>query len=167
MKRFNQTGQSYIINNMATMFIKRSNGYVIPVELYIKFHYSYELRYNFLAVISPFHEMAPFGNRIKYNIDQLLFLLVADDIEGEITEYSESLPAILKPFGLQPDKQQNALSKCISDTVVDLNYAEIRNGRVRRYEVNEIYENMHIINLKEFTDEMYQAQAMKSSAKIH
>jgi hypothetical protein len=23
-----------------TMFIKKANGYVIPVELYIKFHYS-------------------------------------------------------------------------------------------------------------------------------
>jgi hypothetical protein len=167
MKRFNQTGQSYIINNKATMFIKRSNGYVIPVELYIKFHYSYEFRYTFLAVITPFHEMAPFGNRIKYNINQLLFLLVADDIEGEITEYSESLPAILKPFGLRPDKQQNALSKRISDIVVDLNYAEIRNGRVRRYEVNEIYENVHTLNLKELSDEMYQAQALKSSANIN
>lgn len=96
MRRFNQTGLSYIINNKATMFIKKANGFVIPVELYIKFHYSTDYRYTFLAILNPFHEMAPFKNKVKYNINQLLFLIVEDDVEGRITECSQSLPAILK-----------------------------------------------------------------------
>lgn len=96
MRRFNKTGLSYIINNKATMFIKKANGFVIPVELYIKFHYSMDYRYTFLAIINPFHEMAPFKNKVKYNINQLLFLVVEDDIEGRITECSQSLPGILK-----------------------------------------------------------------------
>lgn len=60
MQRYNKTGQSYIINNKVTMFIKKSNGYVIPVELYIKFHYSIDYQYTFLAIIKPFFEMTPF-----------------------------------------------------------------------------------------------------------
>ncbi len=49
------------------MFIKKANGYVIPVELYIKFHYSIDYQYTFLAVIKPFYEMAPFADGVKYN----------------------------------------------------------------------------------------------------
>jgi hypothetical protein len=51
------------------MFIKKANGYVIPVELYIKFHYSIDYQYTFLAVIKPFYEMAPFADGVKYNIN--------------------------------------------------------------------------------------------------
>ena len=69
MARYNKTGQSYIINNKVAMFIKKANGYVIPVELYIKFHYSIDYQYTFLAVIKPFYEMAPFSDGVKYNIN--------------------------------------------------------------------------------------------------
>lgn len=51
------------------MFIKKNNGYVIPVELYIKFHYSIDYQYTFLAILKPFYEMAPFANGVKYNIN--------------------------------------------------------------------------------------------------
>lgn len=85
------------------MFIKKTNGYVIPIELYIKFYYSMEYRYTFLAVINPFHEMMPFANRVKYNINQLLFLLVENELEGRVAEQSESLPKILSQFSLRPD----------------------------------------------------------------
>lgn len=71
------------------MFVKKSNGYVIPVELFIKFHYSIDYHYVYLAIIKPFYEMSPFGNGVKYNIDQLIFM-IADSEDGRITEYSES-----------------------------------------------------------------------------
>ncbi len=51
------------------MFIKKANGYVIPIELYIKFYYSIDYQYTFLAVIKPFYEMAPFADGVKYNIN--------------------------------------------------------------------------------------------------
>ena len=72
------------------MFIKKANGYVIPVELYIKFHYSIDYQYTFLAIMKPFYEICPFQNGVKYNINQLIFLLVDDEEDGRITEYSES-----------------------------------------------------------------------------
>ena len=99
MTRYNKTGQSYIINNKVTMFIKKSNGYVIPVELYIKFHYSIDYEYTFLAVIKPFYEMAPFSNGVRYNINQLLFLIVDDERDGRVTEFSESFAKLLGNFG--------------------------------------------------------------------
>jgi hypothetical protein len=76
MARYNKTGQSYIINNKTTMFVKKSNGFVIPVELYIKFHYSIDYQYTFLAIIKPFYEMAPYTNMVKYNIMQIMFFVV-------------------------------------------------------------------------------------------
>jgi hypothetical protein len=89
MARYNKTGQSYIINNKTTMFLKKGNDYIFPVELYIKFHYSIDYEYTFLAIVKPFYEIAPFTNLVKYNISQLMFFMV-DNIGGEISEISES-----------------------------------------------------------------------------
>ena len=68
MIRYNKTGQSYVINNKVTMFMKKSAGYVIPIELYIKFHYSIDYEYIFLAIVKPFYEILPYQNLVKYNI---------------------------------------------------------------------------------------------------
>jgi len=68
MARYNKTGQSFIINNKVTMFLKKKSGFVIPVELYIKFHYSIDYQYTFLAIVRPFYEITPFQNMVKYNI---------------------------------------------------------------------------------------------------
>ena len=65
------------------MFMKKSNGYVIPIELYIKFHYSIEYQYIFLAIIKPFYEITPFTNGVKYNVNQLMFM-ICDTEEGKI-----------------------------------------------------------------------------------
>ena len=101
MNRYNKTGQSYIINNKVTMFIKKANGYVIPVELYIKFHYSIDYQYTFLALVKPFFEMAPFGNGVKYNINQLLFLIVENEEDGRVSEFSESCFKMLADYGFK------------------------------------------------------------------
>ena len=68
MTRYNKTGQSYVINNKVTMFLKKSTGYVIPIELYIKFHYSIDYEYIFLAIVKPYYEISPYQNLVKYNI---------------------------------------------------------------------------------------------------
>ena len=88
INRYNKTGQSFILNNKTAMFVKKSNGLVVPVELYIKFHFSLEYEYTFLAIITPLSEMAPFSNGVRYNINQLMFAIV--DEEGLVTEWSES-----------------------------------------------------------------------------
>jgi len=146
MNRYNKTGQSYIINNKVTMFIKKSNGYVIPVELYIKFHYSIDYQYTFLAIIKPFFEMAPYGNGLKYNIDQLIFLLV-DCEGGRITEYSESCSKLLSNYGFQEEIERNGITKQVSDIVIDFDYERMRRTRQERYVTNQIYENVHMLDL--------------------
>jgi len=105
MNRYNKTGQSYIINNKVTMFIKKANGYVIPVELYIKFHYSIDYQYTFLALVKPFFEMAPFGNGVKYNINQLIFLIVENEEDGRISEFSESCSKMLGDYGFKTEME--------------------------------------------------------------
>lgn len=105
MTRYNKTGQSYIINNKVTMFIKKANGYVIPVELYIKFHYSIDYQYTFLALVKPFFEMAPFGNGVKYNINQLIFLIVENEEDGRISEFSESCSKMLGDYGFKTEME--------------------------------------------------------------
>jgi hypothetical protein len=133
------------------MFIKKSNGFVIPVELYIKFHYSMDYRYTFLAIINPFHEMAPFKNKVKYNINQLLFLVVEDDIEGRITECSQSLPGILKDqFQIKSKfggNSQSTISRRITEVISDLDFVWLKQTRGDRYLKGEIYENIHQIDV--------------------
>jgi hypothetical protein len=115
MARYNKTGQSFIINNKVTMFIKKSNGYVIPVELYIKFHFSIDYQYTFLAIIKPFFEMSPFSNGVKYNLNQLIFLIVDNDNDGRITEFSESCYKLLGDYGFRGELESNGVVKTIGD----------------------------------------------------
>lgn len=139
MNRYNKTGQSYIINNKVTMFIKKANGYVIPVELYIKFHYSIDYQYTFLAIIKPFFEMTPFGNGLKYNTEQLLFFLVDQEQGGMITEYSESCVNLLANYGFSGELDRNtgsSIIKHIADIMIDFDFELIRNTRQERYVTN-------------------------------
>jgi len=148
MSRYNKTGQSFIINNKVTMFIKKANGYVIPVELYIKFHYSIDFQYTFLAIIKPFFEMAPFGNGLKYNTEQLLFLIVdQEETDGRITEYSESCVKLLANYGFSGEFERNGITKHITDIIVDFDFEQIIKSRQDRYINNQIYENVHTLDL--------------------
>ena len=153
IKRFQHTGQSYIINNKATQFLKKSNGYVTPVELYIKFHYSLDYQYTFLAIFRPFHEMCPFANQQKYTMDQLLFFIVDNDIEGLVTEYSDSCPSIFRNFGLNFHQESTNITKRIQDLVIDLDFAHLRNTREERYAMKRIYEEEHMLDLMQMMDD--------------
>ena len=53
LKRFDRTGQYYVLNNFMTMFLKKQNGFVFPAQQFIKFHYSHLYQYTFLAIIKP------------------------------------------------------------------------------------------------------------------
>lgn len=129
MNRYNKTGQSYIINNKVTMFVKKTNGYVIPVELYIKFHYSIDYQYTFLAIVKPFYEMAPFSNGVKYNINQLLFLIVDNESDGRITEYSESCSKLLSIYGFGAELGRNEIVKRITDIAIELDFEKFKSSR--------------------------------------
>ena len=147
MVRYNKTGQSYIINNKVCMFIKKANGYVIPVELYIKFHYSIDYQYTFLAIMKPFYEMSPFQNGVKYNINQLIFLITDNEEDGRITEYSESCSKMLKTYGFGKVLKEDGVIKRITDIAIDLDFAKLRVSRQERYQTNQIYEDNHKLDL--------------------
>ena len=100
MSKFIFSGETFIINKRATQFIKRSNGYVIPVELFIRFYFSLEHSYTFLGIIKPFLEMAPFRNGKSYSTSDLIFLVVENEKEGHIYDYSESSIEMLQSYGL-------------------------------------------------------------------
>jgi hypothetical protein len=125
MLRYNKTGQSFIINNKTTMFLKKANGFVIAVELYIKFHYSIDYDYTFLAIVNPFYEISPFTNGIKYNTGQLMFFLV-DNSQGSISEFSESCKKILK---FRKIDQQDGIAKNISDFIIDFDFNQFKRTR--------------------------------------
>jgi hypothetical protein len=108
--------------------MKKANDYVIPVELYIKFHYSVDYQYTFLAIIKTFYEMAPFGNGVKYNINQLLFLMTDND-KGQISEYSESFSTIMANYGFHKELEKDQIQKNISDIIEELDFNEFKRTR--------------------------------------
>lgn len=128
MERYNKTGQSYIIDNKVTMFIKKANSYVIPVELYIKFHYSVEYQYIFLAILTPLYEIAPFNNGVKYNLNQVAFILT-DNEDGIITEYSESCKTLLGIDETTLFDCGAGIIKRIGEFVIDLDFAKVKKTR--------------------------------------
>lgn len=154
IKRFNQTGQSFILNKNITFFLKKANGYIIPAEMYTKFYYSIDYQYTFLAVCKPYYEMSPFGNDVKYNIDQLLFMIVGNDNEGRITEISESSIDIFREMGIKqsPLEFQDMVGArlFVSDLITDFNFQAFCKGRQERYLKNQIYENVHMLDMNIF-----------------
>jgi hypothetical protein len=147
MSRYNKTGQSFIINNKVTMFIKKANGYVIPVELYIKFHYSIDYQYTFLAIIKPFFEMAPFGNGVSYNINQLIFLVVDNEQDGVITEFSEACSRLLSSYGFGAVMEHGNIIKRVTEVLLDFDFATFKRTRTERYMTNEIFEGVVRLDL--------------------
>ena len=129
MSRYNRTGQSFIINNKVAVLLKKANGYVIPVELYIKFHYSIDYQYTFLAIFRPFYELKPFSNQVKYNVNQLIFLIVDND-EAGITEYSESCKKMLH---FNSEIEHDGITKKLNDLIPDFDFAGLKNSRQQRY----------------------------------
>lgn len=144
LERYNKTGQSFIINNRTCMFVKKASGFVIPVELLIKFHYSIDHQYVFLAILTPMFDMAPFSSGVRLNIGQLIFVL-ADNEEGRIFEYSESCRTLLKLS--QKFEHDDGPAKTVGDLVVDFDFAAFKRGRQQRYFDNVVYEDEHALDL--------------------
>lgn len=97
--------------------------------------------------------MAPFGNGLKYNTEQLLFLIVDnEETDGRITEYSESCVKLLGNYGFSEELERNGITKHITDIIFDFDFEKIRRSRQERYVTNQIYENVHTIDLNQFSE---------------
>jgi hypothetical protein len=96
--------------------------------------------------------MTPFANGVKYHIDQLLFMVVDNEMEGCISDYSESTTGLLRNYGIRLKSEYTAITKRIQDLVVDLDFAHVRNTREDRYLTKEIYEAVHVLDLASFKD---------------
>ena len=152
IKRFNHTGQAYIINNRATMFVKKKTGFVAPTEMFIKFHHSIDYQYTFLAIMKPFYEMAPFANGLRYTMDQLLFMVVENDTEGSISEFSDSANRILKNFGVKLNSEESNVTQRIVEVLTDLDFTALRDTRNDRILSKEIYEADHTFDFTTFQE---------------
>lgn len=78
---------------------------------------------------------------MKYNINQLLFLIVDNDLDGRITEFSESCKKLLTGYGFGVSMEQNGIIKRISEVVQDFDFDLFKRGRQDRYRTNEMFEN--------------------------
>lgn len=76
-----------------------------------------------------------------------MFLIIDDENEGRITEYSESCSKLLSTYGFGVELEQNSIIKGISDVLLDFDFIEFKKSRANRYQSNEIYENFHRIDL--------------------
>ena len=132
------------------MFIKKKTGFVAPTEMFIKFHHSIDYQYTFLAIMKPFYEMAPFANGVRYSMEQLLFLVVENDMEGYISEYSDSAFRILKNMGVKLNSEDTSVNQRIGDVLPDLDFADLRKTRQERIFTKEIYEAEHAFDLSCF-----------------
>ena len=91
--------------------------------------------------------MAPFNNGVKYNINQLIFVIVENEDDGRISEFSESCLKLLGSYGFKPQLEGDGIIKRITDVVTDLNFKDIRNTRKNRYMTNTMYEAVHRLDL--------------------
>lgn len=73
---------------------------------------------------------------MKYNINQLIFLLVENEFDGRITEYSESCYKLLSSYGFKSDFESGGIIKSIQDVILDFNFTNIKNSRQERYMTN-------------------------------
>ena len=134
------------------MFVKKKTGFVAPTEMFIKFHHSIDYQYTFLAIMKPFYEMAPFANGLRYTMDQLLFMIVENDTEGSVTEFSDTANRILKNFGVKLNSEESNVTQRIVDILPDIDFAALRNTRAERILNKEIYEAEHTFDFSTFQD---------------
>eukprot|EP00347_Sterkiella_histriomuscorum_P016877 403351503 len=167
LDRYKKTGQTLVINQKIVLFIRKQSGYVVPVELFVKFHYSVQYQYVFLALVKPIYEIAPFSNQVKYNSNQLIFM-ITDNEEGHIYEYSESCVQLL---GFRKDFEVHEIRKSIDNALDDINFKKLIKDRRKRYLQNDIYEDIHTLNIEAFEEITalwdYETKAFDKLNRIH
>lgn len=84
INRFNLTGQSYLLNKKTILFVKKGDGFVQPVEFSIRFHYSFEHKYTFVVTMRRVTHMEPFADGVRHSTNELLFLMVDNEEEGNV-----------------------------------------------------------------------------------
>lgn len=82
--KFNDNGLPYFLDKKRHLFAKKSDGYIMPLMVYVKFVYDKEYGHVFLVVINLVPEMQPFLNQQKYNPAELMILMT--DNEDRIVE---------------------------------------------------------------------------------
>eukprot|EP00347_Sterkiella_histriomuscorum_P023515 403334347 len=167
LDRYKKTGQTLVINQKIVLFVRKQSGYVVPVEVFVKFHYSVQYQYVFLALVKPIYEIAPFSNQVKYNSNQLIFM-ITDNEEGHIYEYSETCVQLL---GFRKDFEVQEIRKSIDNALDDLNFKKLIKDRRKRYLQNEIYEDIHTLNIEAFEEITtlwdYETKASDKLNRIH
>eukprot|EP00347_Sterkiella_histriomuscorum_P022240 403331180 len=90
---FRENGVTRFIQRQQYLFMKNSEGYIIPMKVYIKFHYDKVYGHVFVAVMNKVKHAYPFTNKKKYNHNEILCFLT--DECGTITEITPSVTKLL------------------------------------------------------------------------
>ncbi len=59
---------------------------------------------------------------------------------------------LLAYYGFSGEFERNGITKHISDIIVDFDFEQIRKSRQDRYVNNQIYENLHTLDLNKFSE---------------
>ena len=100
MSKFNQTGESDVINKQFLHFMKDKDKCIFPVEIIINLYYSQTYNYCFVCMFNPIKEMTPFKDGKKYSIKELIFMTVGLE-EGQLYEVSENTRELIKTAGFK------------------------------------------------------------------
>ena len=82
---------SGILGKTTCVFMKSKQGYVMPVMLHVKFHYSkdYEFTFDCFASFMKEIQVAHSAGTNKTRLTEVLFFL-CEDTQGRILDFSES-----------------------------------------------------------------------------
>ncbi|CDW76681.1 pas domain s-box family protein [Stylonychia lemnae] len=156
MKKYNETGESVILNKQILNFLMDKNGSIFPAEMLIKFHYSQKFKYCFITFIEKVKTIKPFIDMVKYKTEQLLFMTI-DMYDGQIFEVSRNLLNLLEYFGINQYKDIREISftekkRLIQDLLTDFSFEELTRYKQTHKNKNDSYEKIHTLNLFSFSD---------------
>ena len=95
VSEFAKSGQNVILDKKLNQFVKHKNGYVLPVQILVKNHYSKHHGFTFIAFINKIKDIQMDGSlSMGVPVENLMFLL-CDNIDGKVYNVSKSCASVL------------------------------------------------------------------------
>ena len=57
MKKFLIDGHSNLMNTQKNLFMAKKNGYIVPIQMFLKYHYSKEHGHTYMGFVSMLREI--------------------------------------------------------------------------------------------------------------
>lgn len=92
-KKFNEFGVPQFIEREQHLFMKDSDGYIIPALVFVKFYHDKAYGHTFIAVVNKSKSMQPFKNNRKFSSDELMIVMTDD--KGHIVEINKAIQDVI------------------------------------------------------------------------